>query len=368
MLRQFIGYTKFTNIPFQAANLLNRTLAQLIDSAIELTLGSLRLLVASPQFHRPAKAADAPHEQTVEEFYRIPSSVPEIHFDNAHRWLDGRTYARFHFDSFYTSPHPENNIVHGMADLQSEGESSAALLLLHGYQMNTFAPLKWFAEPAARAGLDIYYLALPYHMQRAPRGSWSGQYGLSADVERTVESFRQGVMDLRAMVSWVSQTYGKPVAIGGISLGAFTSAMTAVVDERPFALVSLLGGASLANIIFAGFSFRLIRKEWQELGIYPSDIEKWWYMLSPGNFQPRLPRERILLVAGEHDPIITPRNARSLWQAWGKPRMLWFPCGHASVAFYARPIGERVADFLLNRLDADKAAQPALQHAQERRE
>lgn len=331
---------------------MNRTFAHFIDNFIEITLGSLRLIAASPQFHSDvwSQAESGPRDPF--EFYAIPSTPPEVTFDSVHRWLDGRTHARFRFPSFFQSPHPENNIVHGMADLQSEGESSAALILLHGYQMNTFAPLKWFAETAARSGLDIYYLALPYHMQRAPRGSWSGQYGLSADVQRTVQSFRQGVMDLRAMVSWVSEVQKKPVAIGGLSLGAFTSLMAGVVDERPFGLVSLLGGASLANIIFAGFSFRLIRKELQEAGVYPADLEKWWYMLAPGNFKPALPREAILLVGGEHDPIITPKNVRKLWQAWQKPRLVWYPCGHASVAFYARRIGERLADFLLNRLDA----------------
>ncbi|GIV64431.1 MAG: hypothetical protein KatS3mg045_1770 [Bellilinea sp.] len=331
---------------------MNRTVAHLIDNFIEVTLGSLRLIAASPQFHSEVWSRAETDPQDPFEFYAIPPAPPEVKFDSIHRWLDGRTHARFRFPSFYQSPHPENNIVHGMADLQSEGESSAALILLHGYQMNTFAPLKWFAETAARSGLDIYYLALPYHMQRAPRGSWSGQYGLSADIERTIQSFRQGVMDLRAMVTWVHKVQQKPVAIGGLSLGAFTSLMAGVVDDRPFGLVSLLGGASLANIIFAGFSFRLIRKELQEAGVYPDDLEKWWYMLSPGNFKPALPREAILLVGGEHDPIITPKNVRKLWQAWQKPRLVWYPCGHASVAFYARRIGERVADFLLNRLDA----------------
>ncbi len=331
---------------------MNRAFAHLIDNFIEVTLGSLRLLAASPQFHSDIWSLTETDPNDPFEFYAIPDAPPEVKFDSAHRWLDGRTHARFRFPSFFQSPHPENNIVHGMADLQSEGESSAALILLHGYQMNTFAPLKWFAETAARSGLDIYYLALPYHMQRAPRGSWSGQYGLSADVRRTVESFRQGVMDLRAMVTWVTHAQRKPVAIGGLSLGAFTSLMAGVVDDRPFGLVSLLGGASLADIIFAGFSFRLIRKELQEAGVYPADLQKWWTMLSPGNFKPALPREAILLVGGEHDPIITPKNVRKLWQAWQKPRLVWYPCGHASVAFYARQIGERVADFLLNRLDA----------------
>jgi hypothetical protein len=222
------------------------------------------------------------------------------------------------------------------------------LILLHGYQMQSFDPLKWFAESAARSGIDVYYMTLPYHMRRTPRGAWSGQYGLSADVERTVQSFRQGVLDLRSLITWVKEVRGQQVAIAGVSLGAFTCCMAATVDDRPAGLISLLGGASLADLIFGGFSFRLIRKELQESGVTQDDLENWWRLMAPGNWKPRLPRERILMIAGEHDPVITPKNTYRLWTAWRQPRISWYPCGHASVAFYNRQIGEEMAAFLHN--------------------
>lgn len=329
---------------------MNHVLAQTIDSAIELTLGSLRLVIAPPRYHSAERVEADALNLTPADFYRLPADPPAVQFAGVHKWFDGRTHARFQFPSYVESPYPQNNIVHGLADLQEGCESCGALILLHGYQMNTFAPLKWFAEPAARAGFDIYYMSLPYHMRRAPSGTWSGQLGLSADIEGTIQSFRQGVLDLRALISFVTAVQKKPVAIAGLSLGAFTSCMAATVDDRPFALVSLLGGASLADLVFAGFSFRLIRKELQESGIQPKDLEQWWRIMAPANWPPRLPAERILLFAGEHDPIVTPANTRRLWNAWGRPRMHWIPCGHASIAFYARQIGERMVDFLLDRV------------------
>ena len=327
-------------------NKMNRTFAHLIDNSIEITVGSARQVIAPPQYHPEERAFSDGFIGNPSELYAIPTNPPDIQIDPVFKWLDGRTHARFRFPSRYQSPHPRNNTVHGVADLQTRSGSPAALVLLHGYQMHNFEPLKWFAEETARAGVDVYYMALPYHMQRRPRGTWSGMYAMSADVERTVQSFRQGVLDLRSLVTYIKEVKHQKVAIAGLSLGAFTSCMAATVDSRPDALVSLLGGYSLASIIWAGFSFRLIRSELKANGITQSDLEDWWRVMAPGNWKPRLPRERILLVAGEHDPIITSRNAKRLYHSWNKPEMLWYPCGHASVAFFARQIGEKIAGFL----------------------
>lgn len=336
---------------------MNKLVAHLIDNAIEITLGSLRLVIAAPQYH----SAERPEQDWLHadprQVYGSHIDPPQLSFDSVHRWLDGRTHARFHFPSPVTSPYPENNTVHGLADLQdlpAAGSAPAALVLLHGYQMRTYTPLKWLAEPVARAGLDVYYMALPYHMFRTPRGSWSGELGLSADVERTVASFRQGVLDLRSLVAYIREVRHQPVAIAGLSLGGFTCCTAALVDSSPFALVSLLGGGSLADLVFAGFSFRLIRKELQESGVTPADLENWWRLLAPANWQPLIARERILLFAGEHDPIVTPRNVRRLWDAWDQPRLEWLPCGHASVGFYMRRVGEQLSEFVRDWLEKDQ--------------
>jgi pimeloyl-ACP methyl ester carboxylesterase len=333
---------------------MNKLVAHAIDNAIELTLGSMRLVIAGPKYHTVERLEMDWLQADPLKVYALNAGPPEIMIDSVQRLFDDRAHARFHFPSPVSSPHSENNIVHGLADMHEPGRAPAALILLHGYQMRTYAPLKFFAEPVAQAGLDIYYMALPYHMRRAPRGSWSGEFGLSADVEQTVESFRQGVLDLRTLITYIREVKQQQVAIAGLSLGAFTCCATALVDDRPFALISLLGGGSLADIIFAGFSFRLIRKELQESGVTRGELENWWRLLAPANWQPRLAKERILMVAGKHDPIITPRNTHRLWQAWNQPRLDWIPCGHASVGFYTRQIGEKIAEFLVERLEKDQ--------------
>jgi hypothetical protein len=53
-----------------------------------------------------------------------------------------------------------------------------------------------------------------------------------------------------------------------------------------------------------------------------------WKVISPGAFKPRVPKERILLVAGRFDRIMLPASVRRLWKAWGRPRLQWLDRGH----------------------------------------
>jgi hypothetical protein len=325
---------------------MNKLAAHAIDDLIELTLGSLRLIASPPQYHFADRDLSDGFIGNPEVIYAIPPQPPQLQFDAVHRWFDGRTRSRYRFTSRFLSPYPANNTVHGEADLHPEGSARAAVIFLHGYQMNSFAPLKWFAEDTAHSGVDIYYMSLPYHLRRAPQGTWSGMYALSADVERTVQSFRQGVLDLRSLITYVKTVKKQKVALAGISLGAFTSCMASVVDERPDALVSILGGASLADMIWAGFSFRLIRSELRESGVLRANLEDWWRIMAPGVWRSRLAKEQMLMIAGEHDPIITPGNVTRLWEAWNEPLIHWHPCGHASAGLYAREIGAQIKQFL----------------------
>ena len=325
---------------------MNHLVAHSIDNLIELTLGSLRLIVSPPQYHFQDRDLSDGLIGNPDVLYAIPPQPPSLDFDDIHKWLDGRTVARYRFTSRFSSPHAENNTVYGQADLHESGTAPAALIFLHGYQMNSFAPLKWLSEASAHSGMDVYYMSLPYHMHRRPKGTWSGMYALSADVERTVQSFRQGVLDVRSLITYIKEVKHQKVALAGISLGAFTSCMATTVDSRPDALVSVLGGGSLADMIWAGFSFRLIRSELRESGVTRANLEDWWRIMAPAIWKPLIAREHTLLIGGEYDPIITPANVTGLWNAWQQPELVWYPCGHASIGLFAKPVGEKISQFL----------------------
>ncbi len=50
----------------------------------------------------------------------------------------------------------------------------------------------------------MYYYSLPYHFEREPENSlYSGELMISANIDRTIESTRQAIVDLRALIHWI---------------------------------------------------------------------------------------------------------------------------------------------------------------------
>ena len=49
---------------------------------------------------------------------------------------------------------------------------------------------------------------------------------------------------------------------------------------------------------------------------------------SPLTYQPLIPRERLMVIAGAGDRLAPPKHARLLWDHWDRPRIHWFPGNH----------------------------------------
>lgn len=324
---------------------MNRTISYVAENALQMRY-AIRARRSSNPFRHPSKVDLSWVEMTPDEFYAVPEEPPQVVFTPLIEQPDERL-ARFSYASPYTSPHPENNVVHGLADLHPDGESRAALIFLHGHMMTrpTIFPMLWFSRQIVSEGVDLYYINLPYHMRRKLNGSWSGQYALNSDIYGSAMAFRQGVQDVRALITWITEVKKIPVALAGISLGAFTACMTSVVDPRPRAVLSLLGGANLARILWDGYMHGVPRRQLLRGGVTSQQHEHWWRLLSPGNWKTHLQPENILMIAGRFDQVVTPQNVSTLWRAWDKPRLRWLRCGHITSTFYHREIAQEIAKF-----------------------
>lgn len=327
---------------------MNSTATAIVEKTLELSMFVSRFRGTPDPSSGVPQNGYAWQSMAPEEFYAVSDDVPDMKFIKSVLG-DGVLQERFTFPSVFRSPHPENNVVHGLANLHARGRSRAAMIIVHGHAMRNFTMFERYSRPAARGGMDVYYLALPYHMQRAPKGTWSGQYSLNADIERTAQAFRQGVQDLRSLITWIQHERNAPIILLGVSLGAFTSLMTAVVDDRPKTVISVLGGGSLAQLIWDGYQMNHSKRQLEERGITFEQLEQYWSLLGPANWQPKMARDRILLFAGEYDPIVTPANVNRLWRAWDHPAIHWYPAGHASIAIYNRRVRSEVLRFLVDR-------------------
>lgn len=324
---------------------MNRFVTGFLEKTIALAFYNLRVRDTPDPFHPLQPDELSGLAARPEDFYAIPAEPPLLNF-----WKENHASVtmrdRFTFRSPYSSPYPKNNTVHGLANLHPGGKTNGALIIVHGHTMTTLALLEWYARPAIRMGMDVYFIALPYHMQRAPSGTWSGQYSLNSNINGSAMAFRQGVQDLRSLITWIEAERQAPVVLAGISLGAFTCCMTAVVDDRPRAIVSIVGGGSLAQILWDGYQLGRSRQQLEAGGVSFADLEQYWALLGPGNWQPKVARERILLLAGKYDPIITPGNVDRLWESWNRPDIHWYPCGHGTIAHFHRPVRQAIIRFL----------------------
>lgn len=284
---------------------------------------------------------------SLDTFYAIPETPLSFSFTKLAE-AKGEKLLRFQFPSAYISPHTHNNTVFGLADLRPKGETKASLIFLHGHMMTraTLFPMIWYSRKVVTEGYDIYYMSLPYHMKRTPPKSYSGQHSLNSDIAGTALTFMQGVRDVRSLVRWISQEKNSPVAIAGISLGAYTACMTAVVEPHLRAVISLLGGASLARIPWDGYQGGKIRRQLQEGGITLEQLERYWSLISPGNFKPAISSDRVLMIGGQYDEIVTPNNVEALWNAWDRPKICWYPCGHITSTVYHQSISTEISTFL----------------------
>lgn len=333
---------------------MNRLAAQLAEKAIAYTFFVRRLRRTPDPCRRPTQEESDWLRQTPQAFYAVPAAAPRLDFCtnclSSGVLRERAVRDQFTFPSADLTAYPENNTVHGLANLRPSGQARAALVIVHGHAMTDFSLLERYAQPAMQMGMDVYFIALPYHMQRAPRGTWSGQYALNANIPGSAQAFQQGVRDLRLLMNWIESERQVPIVLLGVSLGAYTSCMTAVVDDRPQAVVSILGGGSLAQILWDGYQMGRSRSQLEQRGVTLAELEQAWALLGPANWKPKIAHERLLLMAGKYDPIVTPANVEGLWQAWDHPTLHWYPSGHGSIVLNHRQVREDIFRFLSARL------------------
>ena len=342
---------------------MNRYLVKTLEEVTEFTLGTVENLFHPGQFRPLTETEFSAYPSDLQSFYAAPPGAPEMAIIPVHSGRDGSRRLRFSFPSPIASPYPENNIAYGLADLRPPGMARGALIFLHGHKMTGLGPLEWFTRLSIRAGYDVYYLVGPYHMLRRPKGSYNGQYSVSADLGRTLQAFQQGVVETRLLISWIKSQQELPVALAGISLGGYVAALAACVDGRIAALAPMVTGASFARLVWEDYSLRYVRGELLKAGVGPQELEEIWALTAPGRWRPLLQPERILLMAGQHDPAVLPSNTLDLWRAWGQPGLRWYPCGHTTMFFYAGSMGRDLAEFLLH---SDHSPVPTIDQADTR--
>jgi|GEM_PF-1254414 len=227
----------------------------------------------------------------------------------------------------------------------------ATILLTHGWGVGAWWMHRFeFDVPRLfhELGLDVYFYLAPFHERRTPAGvRLSGSLHPSADLIRTNEAFIQTAIELRTVISLILERNPAPLGMMGSSLGGYTSALLASLDERLSFVIPVLPPASMAHLFWDHGAGEGLRAQAETLGMTRERFHHFWSLHSPLTHQPKVPWERRMIVTGLGDTLVTADHTRALWEHWGRPRHFRFPGGHAlqlEARRYRREIGNFLRD------------------------
>jgi pimeloyl-ACP methyl ester carboxylesterase len=189
-----------------------------------------------------------------------------------------------------------------------------------------FFALPWFY----RSGYDVLLYTLPFHGPRAEKNSPYSGYGYFADgMAGFAEAMAQAVHDFRSVLDYLEYTGVDRIALTGMSLGGYTSALIASVDDRIQAVipnVPVVTPEAAFDDWFPANMLVALGNRIAHVDKTRSDAATLFH--SPLNYRPLVPRDRRLIIAGLGDKLAPPQQAELLWRHWDRCAFHWFPGNH----------------------------------------
>lgn len=243
-------------------------------------------------------------------------------------------YQPFHPASRGMAPR-ENETAHARWWTSDRGRPT--IVVIHGWGGgNHWVTERTFVVPYwLKHGYDVVSFVLPYHGERAPAVSGmvkSGALFPSPNPLRTNEAFGHAIYDLRALSMFLRVRGATHVGVMGMSLGGYTASLWASVAGP-----TDVGGIDFAVAMIPAVSFGHLmwrlgedspqRKRAIKAGITEDLLVDAFAVHSPLTRPPRVPADRLFVIAGRGDRITGPEQAQDLAKHWQRD-VIWFDGGH----------------------------------------
>jgi hypothetical protein len=270
-------------------------------------------------------------------YHRRPPDLETPAIDRG--WALGQRFERLLFPSGW-APRPdepgrerwmgyEANRTAVAAVLRHPGEPRPWVVAIHGFACGyPFMDLVGLHASHLHRdlGLNVVMPVLPLHGPRRIN-RFSGDQFLSFDLINTVHGLSQAVWDIRQVLSWVRLQEPPAVALYGVSLGAYVTALLSGLEDDIDCAVAGIPVVDFPDM-FRHQSPLHIRLRAVEHEILDGNAEIVHKVVSPLAFPPRVPHERRFIFAGLGDRMAPPPQAHALWRHWEKPEIFWYGGNH----------------------------------------
>lgn len=241
----------------------------------------------------------------------------------------------FEYPSLVNTGYPQNDIVRGHYLECTNRPHAPALIYLHGWRefdstLGLRLPLAWFGP----AGYHILMLHFPFHFERTPKGTLSGQLSLTGNLPLTITGVQQAISDVRQAIYWLRQRHSK-VGLMGKSLGGLIGSTTLIVEEALDAAALLVPATNSYTSVWKSTYTEMMRQDLRAQGL---DEQKTWQLfeaLRPANYPPRIEPQKILTVKAIEDRVCFPADTDTFVQRWNTP-VVEVPTGHLTVTLDKR--------------------------------
>ena len=205
---------------------------------------------------------------------------------------------------------------------------------------------QWNAQPESHVeacrifnliGISALRLTLPYHDERRPPELERADYMVGTNIGRTIQSFRQAVLDTRAAVRWLSNQGYERIGILGTSVGSCIAFLTFAHEPKLNAGAFNHVSGYVADVTWHGLSTQHVRAGFAD-HISLEELRDCWLPISPLPFMSRVAnmnRRPMRFIVARYDltfPVELSHAAIAEARRYELPLdVVWLPCGHYTI-------------------------------------
>jgi dienelactone hydrolase len=287
--------------------------------------GSVRFELAGPQDNVPGEYCLKPHE--FDYWLTRRRSLAGIKVD----------LYDLKFPSVVESETPQNNTVVCEYYRPEQGGPFPGVIVLDilgGDQTLGRSQASLFAQN----GVAALFMQMAYYGPRRPPGSRLRL--VSTDLEHSLKAVRQTVLDVRRAAAWLAaRTEIDPDRLGicGTSLGSFMGSLAAEMEPRLKRVAIVLGGGGLVDAFYDHPRAYALRTLYEVMGGSKEKLQARLAIVDPLTRAENLKDRKVIMIGASRDDVVPPEATKRLWEALGRPRIVWYDATHTGAALFLMP-------------------------------